>query len=164
MLEKNGNLQQSLESYKKAITIREAATKADPANAVARGDLSGNYAKAGDVSLKLGDTAGALESYRKALTIREQLSAASPEDVEGHIQLARIYESLGAYSFMLAEKNKRAEDWQEARRRYQQSEDVWVDLRGKGKLTADYARKPDEISHKLAACNTALSPRIESKK
>lgn len=73
------------------------------------------------------------------------------------MQLARIYESLGDYSLQLANKNKRADDWQEARRRYQQSKDVWVDLKSKGKLMANYADRPDEVAQKLAARSVALN-------
>jgi eukaryotic-like serine/threonine-protein kinase len=157
ILEKTGDLQQSLESYKKAAAIKGAAAKADPSDAEARGDLSEDYLKLGDVSLKLGDRTTALEDYRKALSLREELTSASPEDAHGRVELARIYESLGAYSFLLANKDKHADDWEEAKRRYQQSLDIWIDLKSKGKLPADYGRKPDEVSEKLAACNTALA-------
>ena len=71
LLEKSGNLQESLQNYKKAITNKEAAAKADPANAVARGELSEDYFHAGNVSLKLGDRPNALENYRRSLALRE---------------------------------------------------------------------------------------------
>jgi eukaryotic-like serine/threonine-protein kinase len=154
--EKNGDLQQSLENYKKAVAIKEAAAKADPADAEARGDLSEDYLNLGNVFLKLGDKVSAVDHYHQALSIREELTSANPEDTHGRAELARIYESLGAYSLLLANKSAHADDWEEAKRRYQQSLDIWIDLKSKGKLPADYARKPDEVSEKLAACNAAL--------
>jgi tetratricopeptide (TPR) repeat protein len=157
MIENSGNRPEALQNYRKAVVIQEAIANADPTNTVARGDLSEDYMKTSDISLKLGARAEALKGYRKALAIREELVAKNPDNAEGRVQLARIYESLGEYFSLAGKSDKRVNDWQEAQRQYQQSVDVWVDLKSKGKLSADYARKPEEVSRKLAACNTALA-------
>jgi serine/threonine protein kinase len=156
ILEKDGNLQLSLETYKKAVAIQEAAANADPSNTDARGDLSEDYMKVSDVSLKLGDKTNALAGYRKALTMREGLLATNPEDAEGRTQLARIYESLGDCFSTMARNDKRVANWQEAKRWYQQSLDVWNDLQRKGTLTAVYGKKPDEVKRKLEKCERGL--------
>ena len=156
ILEKDGNLQQSLESYKKAVAIQEAAATADSTNAETRGDLSEDYMKTSDVSLKLGDQTNALAGYRKALTMREQLQAANPDDSEGRLQLARIYEGLGNCVATIARNDKRAANWQEAKRWYQQSLDVWNELQRKGTLTFEYAKKPDEVKQKIEKCEPGL--------
>jgi tetratricopeptide (TPR) repeat protein len=157
MLNKSGDVRDALQNYKKALAIGEALTSADPANAAARGDLAQDYLKVGDMNLKLGNGTEALEDYRKALAIREPLVAANPDDVEGRSGLAGIYQSFGEYNFGQAKRNGRSDDWQEARRRYQQSLDIWIELKNKGKLTSEDAGKPSELTQKLAACDAALA-------
>ncbi len=156
MFENSANRQEALPNYQKAVEIEESISNADPANTVARGDLSEDYMKVSDVSLKLGARAKALEGYRKALAIREELVAKTPDDAEGRTQLARIYESLGEYFSLVAKNSQRADDWQEARRLYQQSLDIWNDLQQRGKLTSDYLKKPSEVKQKIVKCETAL--------
>ena len=143
MLEKKGDLSEALQHYKRAVAIE--------ANTVARGDLSEDQMKVSDVSLKLGDRANALEGYRKALAIREELVAKTPDNAEGRTQLARIYESLGDCFSMTAKNDKRVGDWQESKRWYKQSLDVWNDLQQKGTLTSDYAKKPNEVRQKITS-------------
>ena len=149
MLEKKGDLPGALQHYKKAVAIEESMSAADPANTDARGDLSEDCMKVSDVSLKLGDREKALEGYHKALAIREELVAKSPDNAEGRTQLALIYESLGDFFSVVVKNDKHAADWQEAKRWYQQSLDVWNDLQRKGKLTSDYAKKPNEVRQKI---------------
>jgi len=156
MFENSANRREALPNYQKAVEIEESISTADPADTVARGDLSEDYMKLSDVSLKLGDSAKALEGYRKALAIREALVAKTPDDAEGRTQLARIYESLGDCFSTIAKNDKRVSNWQEAKRWYQQSLDVWNDLQGRGTLTSDYAKKPNEVKQKIVKYEAAL--------
>jgi tetratricopeptide (TPR) repeat protein len=112
--------------------------------------------KTSDVSLKLGDQTNALAGYRKALTMREQLQAANPEDSEGRLQLARIYEGLGDCFATIARNDKRVANWPEAKRWYQQSLDVWIELQRKGTLTFEHAKKPDEVKQKIEKSEPGL--------
>jgi hypothetical protein len=57
---------------------------------------------------------------------------------------------------MIAKNDKRVADWQEARRRYQQSLDTWNDLQKRGTLTSDYVNKPNEVKQKIVKCEAAL--------
>jgi len=157
MLEKNGDLGGGLHSYKQAISIQEAMSNSDASNKVARGDWSEDLMKAADVAMKLGNQNEALEGYRKSLAIRQELVAANRDDAEGLAQLANISARLGAFFMSLAQNEKRASDWKEAERQYEQSLDVWLDLRNRNKLVADDVAKPDEITKKLAECKSTLS-------
>ena len=157
MLDKSGDVSAALQFYRKATAIEEAMATEDPTNTIARGDLSEDYMTIADVTLKLGNGKDALEGYQKALAIREALVAANPDDADGRTQLARIYESLGNYSFLLAKKDGRTESWREAKRRYQQSLDIWVELKNKEKLDSKYADKPTEIARNIAVCDGALA-------
>ena len=157
MLEKKSDrLHEARQSYEKAVTIREAMSKADPSDAVARGDLSEEYMKVSDVSLRLGDRVDALNGYHRALAIREELVRANPDSAEGRAQLARIHESLGAYFLSLAASGRRADDWREARRWYQLSLETFQGLQQRNKLSADYATKPDQLRKRIRTCDAAL--------
>ena len=136
--------------------ITKALSKADPQNAVARGDLSEDYMKLSDVCLELGEREPALDGYRKALAIREDLVKANPDSAEELTQLARLHESLGGYFLSLAMSGRRPDDWREARRWYRLSLDAFQDLARRGRLAADYATKPRELERKIATCDAAV--------
>jgi serine/threonine protein kinase/predicted negative regulator of RcsB-dependent stress response len=90
-----GDTSSAVESYKKAVEIREALAAADPANAQARRDLSWVYYWIGDVDATTGDTARASEAYRRALAISESLSAADPRSARARGDLTFGYERMG---------------------------------------------------------------------
>jgi tetratricopeptide (TPR) repeat protein len=157
MLENSHNLQEALLNYRKALTIKEAMSIADPSNADERGDVSEDQMKVSDVSFKLGDRAGVLDGYMKALVIRRELVAVTPGDAEGRTQLARIYASLGAYFILMAEAKKQIADWRDARRWYQQSLDTFQELQQQNKLPSDYAKKPSQMKKAIETCDAALA-------
>ena len=87
----------------------------------------------------------------------EELVAATPDDAEGRTQLARIYEGLGAYFISLAETEKRADDWREARRWYQQSLEAFRELQQRNRLSSDYEKKPFQLKKKVDTCDAVLA-------
>jgi tetratricopeptide (TPR) repeat protein len=75
-------VQEAVDSYRKALDIRERLAASDPTDAQAQRDLSVSYNKLGDVSLQTGAVQDAVDSYRKALDIRERLAASDPTDAQ----------------------------------------------------------------------------------
>lgn len=61
----------------------------------------------------------------------------------------------------LAESRKTApaeerEHWHAARRMYQQSLDIWEDLRNRGTLAGDAAARPEQVTREIVKCDAFL--------
>jgi hypothetical protein len=74
---------------------------------------------------------------------------------------ARTYIHLGeAYSALASSSqtapDKRREHWRTARNMYEQSLDIWNDLRNRGTLGGDDAAKPGEAAGAIAKCDAVL--------
>jgi non-specific serine/threonine protein kinase/serine/threonine-protein kinase len=89
-----GDTEGALESYGKALAIRESLEGADDTKDL-RKELAVTYRSIGDVLEQKGDIAGCLEHYRKSLAVIEQQSAAYPDDPGILDELARAYGTLG---------------------------------------------------------------------
>jgi serine/threonine protein kinase/predicted negative regulator of RcsB-dependent stress response len=158
----SGDLTGALSSYRRALALDEAAAAADPANAQARLDVSTDYENIGEVLAKTTDLTGAREHYRKSLAIREEASKADPANAEVRHDLAAIYAKLGRVCALMAAEvklamGKQAEHWREARSWYQQSLNVFSDLRARGVLRDSQAATPDQITSEIAKCDAALA-------
>ena len=89
-----GNTSGALESYRKALRIRQALMATDPMNAEARAELATSHERMADMLWETGDPTAALKSYREALQIREVLSAADPTNAQIRRDLARSYDAI----------------------------------------------------------------------
>ena len=85
----------ALESYRKAMAIREALVKADPGNPQLKQELAASYASVGAVLKVIGDYAGGLEYDRKALSLRMALLALQPNDRAVRRAVASSFTTLG---------------------------------------------------------------------
>ncbi|MEP6708277.1 MAG: protein kinase, partial [Pyrinomonadaceae bacterium] len=147
----------ALENLNRAAAVLTELLAANPDYIENRRVLALDQHRIGDVLMKKGDTVGALENYRKALPILESDSVRA----ERPFELATLYQHLGDLHGTLATNaknlpDKRVESWRDARHRYQQSFDVWVDMRNRGILAGSDAGKPDEISRVIARCDEAI--------
>ena len=86
----------ALESYRKALTIREGLAAAHPENVELRRELAASYGRVGSL-LPVGE---GLQMYRKSLAIREALVTADPTNAQLQRDLARndenVAQSLGS--------------------------------------------------------------------
>jgi serine/threonine protein kinase len=87
-----GDTHGALESYRKALAIREAL---GPADADARRELAITHRSIGDVLEQQGDVEGCVASYRTSLAVLEEASVATPADAAVLDELARAHEALG---------------------------------------------------------------------
>jgi serine/threonine protein kinase/Flp pilus assembly protein TadD len=90
-----GDTAGALESYRKALAIRQVLVAGDRANTQFRRDLAVSYNRVADMLALTGDTVGALEGYRKALAIREALVAGDQTNKQFRRDLAISYERIG---------------------------------------------------------------------
>ena len=88
-----GNVQGALESYEKALRIREALVSADPRNPQNRRELAESHRQIG---WQLRDAEVAPEHLRQAIAIYGQLVVEYPDDAVARLALARSYNQLGS--------------------------------------------------------------------
>ena len=90
-----GHSSDALESYRKALKIRETLAAADPSDPAAKGELAFMYQRVGQVCALLNNFDGAKENDQKAFAIYEALHAASPNDAKLTLSLANSYYTFG---------------------------------------------------------------------
>jgi serine/threonine protein kinase/tetratricopeptide (TPR) repeat protein len=90
-----GHSSDALDSYRKALKIRETLAAADPSDPAAKRDLAFVYQRIGQVCALLNDFAGAKEGDQKSFAIYETLHAASPNDAKLTLSLAASYYTMG---------------------------------------------------------------------
>ncbi|HEY3026915.1 MAG TPA: protein kinase [Pyrinomonadaceae bacterium] len=155
------NLQAALGSYQQAVTIFEGLRQKKPGGIQAIQFVARAYDKLGETRLKLGDLKAALESLRHSVEFAEQsLARDSANDIMRRL-VAVTYSNLGEVRSRLAAQRKapeseRNEQWLEARKAYQRSLDLFLDLRDRGVLTKEFYDKPEQVTLKIAACDAAL--------
>jgi eukaryotic-like serine/threonine-protein kinase len=90
-----GDTSGALESYRKALLIRESLAARGVVDVENRRALALNYVVIGDALQMTGNMTEPLESYRHAVTIFEELAEASPAPAQVRRDLSRTYNSLG---------------------------------------------------------------------
>jgi non-specific serine/threonine protein kinase/serine/threonine-protein kinase len=90
-----GDTAGAIESYRKALAIRQALSAAEPASTDVRRDLAISYGRMGEMQEQTGDIPGALESQRRSLEVREGLLSQEPANMQASRDLSRSYESIG---------------------------------------------------------------------
>ena len=91
-----GDTTGALESYQKALRIREALVAADPRNPQNRRELAESHRQVGWQLLSTSQTTGGIEHLTQAVAIYAQLAMEHPEDVAMRTGLARAHNELGS--------------------------------------------------------------------
>lgn len=89
-----GDVDGALNSYRKALAIREKLESADQ-TVEARMELGRSYRAMGDILEQKGDVAGTMQNYRRSTSLFEELAAANLTDTSVQDELARAYEAQG---------------------------------------------------------------------
>jgi eukaryotic-like serine/threonine-protein kinase len=90
-----GDFVGAMDSYVKALHIREALVNAAPGDVQNRRDLAASYRKIGALLVETSDAARGTEYLRKGVAVQEQLAADQPENLEIRQDLATTYNALG---------------------------------------------------------------------
>jgi serine/threonine protein kinase len=100
-----GNTTGALQSYGKALAIRQRLVELDPSSAEARRELANSYSSLASVLNVSGDAAGSMSNARKSVDMLESLEAGNPNNAQILHDMAVAHQYLGnAYVMM--------EDWQ----------------------------------------------------
>jgi eukaryotic-like serine/threonine-protein kinase len=90
-----GDTAGALESYRKALALRQALFAANPSNAQIRYQLATSHYDMSEMLLETGDTAGALVSIRQAVAIFEELLAQDPANTDVANRVGGSYTKIG---------------------------------------------------------------------
>jgi serine/threonine protein kinase len=90
-----GDIAGAIESYTKALRIREALVAANYSDALARRDLASSHEKIGSLLLRTREASNGVEHLRKALTLRLDLTREQPANEDLQFQLAGAWNYLG---------------------------------------------------------------------
>ena len=96
IMQDSGDLAGALESYRKAISIRNSAQAATPhEKTLLQTHVAGDYAGMARVLARQGQLGSAIDAQRQATTLMEGLSASDPTNATIRSFLAGSYHSLG---------------------------------------------------------------------
>jgi tetratricopeptide (TPR) repeat protein len=94
MLEER-SVEEAIDSFHETIALARELAAADPANALARRDLSLAHAAFGDALSNSGDREAALENFRQAQAIQRQLALEDPNNLGHQTDLANSAVRIG---------------------------------------------------------------------
>lgn len=90
-----GDTSGALESYMKALTIRQAILAKRPSDSAARDGLSRSYLRIGEILLDMGRYQEALQYHQSHLELSKELAASFPSDLKAQSRLASSYDGMG---------------------------------------------------------------------
>jgi tetratricopeptide (TPR) repeat protein len=152
---------EALAQYRQAVAIDEGLSAADPEDDWARKYLVYNYLRLGDAQLKTGDVSAAQSTYERCLLIAKRRVDSDTTNAGALADLADSYARLGALNLsqgvnLQLAAGKRRSRLRSARTWYQQSLNVWLDMRNRGVLRGVQSHAPDQVAAELAKCESAM--------
>jgi non-specific serine/threonine protein kinase/serine/threonine-protein kinase len=160
MLARVGKLADALWNQSKALAIREEAAKADPLDLWKRWDLIESYAKSSNALAKDGNAVAALDACRKTQAL---LADTIDDPTNVYLRSYRAYASadVGEALTIIAASNRTALADRRglrvtAKALYQQSADIWEQMRKDGTLSNPDAIRFDRLTREIAQANDAL--------
>ncbi len=154
---RSGDRRAALDHYRKGLAILERIVGENPDNAEMKSYLADSLIKIGKVYATGDEAAKALESVNRGRAILESLASADVENAELRTALADSYAASGDVEAKLATSRQSIDHWRAARTWYGRSLEVYNDLRNRDLLQANSADDLDEVTRKLAECDTRLA-------
>jgi len=157
-----GDQRGALRSHQQGLAMFEELCRRNPNDFQVRLGVTRGYKWLGDALTKLGDVNGALEGFRRSVAFGDRMLVQDPSHETARRILSLSYFSIGELCARLAGQAKVASQGQrenlgEARKAYQRSLDLMLELRSKGVLGKEHADKPDLITGKIAWCDAGLA-------
>ena len=159
-----GDLRGAIHNQKQGLAILEPWYQKRRGDTAAANYLSTAYDRFGKTLSAYGERQAALENFRQSLTLGARVLMQHPDNQTLREQMALTNFNVAEIYFNLAKRPAKTtavhqtEDWSEARKSYQLSLDLLLELRRHGALSAEDAVLPDQITKKITACDAALAP------
>jgi eukaryotic-like serine/threonine-protein kinase len=150
---------ESLKTHDRAIEILEKLAETDKENAFLTLYLNRAYQKKGDALVGFGRAAEGLNLYHKALKSNEGISAEDPNNMDMRLQLANDYLQIARANISLATNSaaKKEELLTEARKRFEESKAVFLDMQAHNLRTKPISDVLAEIAREIAECDKILA-------
>jgi eukaryotic-like serine/threonine-protein kinase len=142
-LEGKGDHESAMQSFSEALKIRGDIAKADPKDVRASSLLAATQFHMGVARTKKGEIRAGLADLRQALASREQLSERDPKNAGA---LAEVAQSLAALGDALIQAGRRSE----ALAPYERARSIYLDLRTRRSLAAEFEGEPDRLAAAIA--------------
>jgi tetratricopeptide (TPR) repeat protein len=160
-LAKTDQLEKSLECHRRAIEILRKLSAAHSENKIFLSYLTRSFRKNGDALLEAANMSGAIEFYNKALDGDEEMASADLNNMDVRLALAEDYVRIGQISFMQATSSaspsKKAQFLQEARKRFEQSRNVNLDMQSHNLKTNPINQSLNNLTKEISRCDEALA-------
>jgi tetratricopeptide (TPR) repeat protein len=160
MLARIGKSVDALRNQNTALAIREESATADPLDLWKRWDLIESYAKTSNALAKEGNPVAALDACRKTQAL---LAETIDDPTNVYLRSYRAYASVdvGEALMIIATGNEtasaeRRELWVTAEGLYQQSVDIWREMRRNGTLSSPDALRFDRLTREIAEAQATL--------
>lgn len=157
-LAETGKVKEALEYHHQAIEQLTKLTETDQENSTYLTYLARANQRKGDALVKAKRIEEAIEFYEKALKNDEQMANEDIENMDIRLALAEDYAKLGKANFLLAEilTKKKTELLQEARRKFEQSRTVYLDMQAHNLKTNPINNSINLLNEEIIRCNAAL--------
>lgn len=152
-------LSESLIYHNRAIGMLEHLVETDKENSALVLSLNRSYQKKGDALVIQGKESDALSFYHKALTSDEDIAAQDLDNMDMRLQLANDYFKIGRANMRLAQKTSygKREFWTEARKRFEQSKEVFLDMQSHNLKTKPIDGVLASLAAEIKRCDEALA-------
>jgi len=161
ILERTGPLEQASSHCEKAKTIFETLLTVDPKNVFAHQYVGLTYEVNGRLLVSEGKPKLGLQSLNKAVQIFGRLKSKDSRNPATLTGLGESYMGMGGAYLALARgahtEPERIAQLREARTWYEQSLEVWQELRARSALDPLDRNKPEEMAKAIAECDARLA-------
>jgi non-specific serine/threonine protein kinase/serine/threonine-protein kinase len=154
------NNSQALSNFRKSLQMYEKLAADAPEDLTARLRLAISGAGVGKMYARLGERTLALEECRKAIALLKETTE-EPTNAAHRSTKAQAYQYLGEAHAALARSKEipqaeTTQHWTTARFLFEQSLNIYDDMRSRGILGVQDARQLDEATGEIAECDKAL--------
>ncbi|HYP09769.1 MAG TPA: serine/threonine-protein kinase [Bryobacteraceae bacterium] len=138
-----GDPAKAFECYREALKLREELVRSNPKDVRSASLLATTRLRLGALLAKTGKTEDAVRLMRESLQAREQLAAKDPDNLGARAEVAEASAAL-ADVYLQTRRAPLARDL------YERAHGIFAELRGLGKLSADFVGEPDRLAAALA--------------
>jgi tetratricopeptide (TPR) repeat protein len=161
MLAETGDHSNAVTHFRQSLAIREEVASADPSNVWKRWVLIEGGAATAPALAKNGERAAALEQCRKVIALIDTTDEQSETSELRNARANACKHVADAYTVIAttgnASSGERISHWQTARRLYQRSLDIWLDMKARGTLGAAEETSIESVKHAIANCEAKLA-------
>jgi tetratricopeptide (TPR) repeat protein len=150
----------AMRNFQKTLEIFDRLVAKDPGNADFRRQQAYTHFLISRMQAQHDNYEAAVSAANQGIEIAEALTKSSPTNVSARKTLAELYDQSGLVHAAMATKasaEKQKSQWNQAKSSYQQSLDIYRDMKSQGKLSGADINKPEELAGTIAKCDEALN-------